>query len=436
MEEDTKSIKDMLVDMNKCLQCDVSQVAKGKIKLNLPKFSVNSLLNLIMTVKEILQKEPTIIELQSPVSVVGDLHGHFLDLVRILQGFGLPIARQYLFLGDFVDRGEFSIETVIYVYLLKVNFPEKVFLIRGNHEFEYICSSSGFLNEITEFYGDRQLFYAFIDSFSVFPMAAVIDDTMLAVHGGIGPNLNELSQIKNMQRPITEFGDDVLDSLLWSDPSTEISGFETSKRGSGYLFGYDSLKKFLDSNGLTKLIRGHECVHDGVFEMFNGMLVTVFSASNYCGSVGNKAAVYTIKDKKNFDVKRFQPLPYFKRTSALYPGSMSARLDPDEDEELLELRRKRRQNLETSSLNNIPHRPPRPPPKPVPQANIKKVEGSSANRKTRSELAQLSQRAHQQQQQQQKAVAAHVKRAANDSKLMIQKRQPRRMIISPVRPHK
>ena len=218
--DNTQIFREMLVEMNKCLQCDVMQVANGNMELKLPKFQISYLLNLIFEVKNIFQSEPILLTISSPIVVIGDLHGHFLDLIRILQIYGLPITKQLLFLGDFVDRGEFSIETIVYIYLLKYHFPDNVKIIRGNHEFEYICSTSGFLNEINGFYGEPQLFYAFMESFSYFPIAAVIDNSILAVHGGIGPSLETVDQIKELERPLVEFGDDLLDSLLWSDPSS------------------------------------------------------------------------------------------------------------------------------------------------------------------------------------------------------------------------
>lgn len=388
--ESERIFREMLLEMNKCLQCDVMQVANGNLDIHLPKFPINNLLSLIFEVKKIFQNEPMVLDVSSPIVVIGDLHGHFLDLVRILQIYGLPIKKQILFLGDFVDRGEFSIETIVYIYLLKYHFPDNVKIIRGNHEFENICSSSGFLNEIKCFYADPELFYAFMESFSFFPIAAVIDNAILAVHGGIGPSLSTIDQIKELQRPLVDFGDELVDNLLWSDPASsinslgintldsvntkpdgspkasessslpgilppldgsdfpvspplskvpspfsdannassptpndgeQIEGFLPSKRGSGHLFGKNVLKAFLDANHLTKLIRGHECVQDGTLEAFDGLIITVFSASNYCGTVGNKAAALTIKDRNTFVVKRFPPIPYFHRADAMFPTS-------------------------------------------------------------------------------------------------------------------
>lgn len=389
---------DMFSEMNKCLQVDVLQVANDQVDLHLPKFSIDLLLKLLSAVKEIFRKEPIVLNVNSPITVIGDLHGHFLDLIRILQANGLPVKKQLLFLGDFVDRGEFSIETVIYIYLLKFHYPDNVKIIRGNHEFEYICSASGFSTEIQNFYGSLQFFYAFMESFSYFPLAAVIDDSILAVHGGIGPTFNSVEQIRAMKRPIVEFGDPNLDSILWSDPvssanaaslqidddqvpiqlteksenglsnlppsptpggsspflngirpdspktkrnydsieylhdkPTLIDGFIPSKRGSGYIFGKDVLQTFLERNRFTKLIRGHECVQDGILEAFDGLIVTVFSASNYCGTVGNKAATLTIKDRNNFAVKRFAPIPYFRRDKAVFPDSPPKNIPPRSD---------------------------------------------------------------------------------------------------------
>jgi len=263
--------------------------------------------------EKIFSSEPSCLKLTSPFVIVGDIHGHLFDLVRIIQDFGLPPKKKYLFLGDLVDRGEFSIEVLLIVLIMKVLWPKNVYLIRGNHEFLALCSQGGFLQQILETYGDEELFCSFTKVFEVIPLAATLDDTTICLHGGIGPSLRSISQLSSIKRPIAQFGDDFIDSILWSDPSTEVSYFQRSQRGTGYLFGASAIDEFLKSANINRIIRAHECVMDGVQTMFNSTLYTVFSASNYCGLVPNRSGVIDVKYPGSFEIKSYSPLQYIKR---------------------------------------------------------------------------------------------------------------------------
>jgi protein phosphatase len=295
------------------MQCDVLQVASRQVALQLPTYQSDTLISMCQDLREIFLKEPSMVELSSPLVIVGDLHGQILDLYRIIKACGTPPSTKYLFLGDFVDRGDFSVDVVTLVFVMKILYPQAVHIIRGNHEFSTVCSTGGFQSESEDLFRTPMVFYAFLHAFEAIPFAALIDRSALAVHGGIGPDVKEISQLRKIERPVADFDDSFLDSLVWSDPCDEIENFEKSHRGTGYLFGPTALKAFLDKNALKVLIRGHECVEDGYSIQFDGKLITIFSASNYCGNVGNKAAIIMRKASGEQDYRQFAPLPWITR---------------------------------------------------------------------------------------------------------------------------
>jgi protein phosphatase len=319
--------KEMLSQYLQSMQCDVSHVASGQMQLSLPTFEVPQVVNLCTEIREIFARESLMLDLTGPVTVVGDLHGHILDLYRVLQSHGLPNSTKYLFLGDFVDRGDFSFELVTLVFLLKVLFRDMVFIIRGNHEFEDVCATGGFGQELNQLFRDTIVFYSFINAFSMIPIACLIERNVLAVHGGIGPDLTSIQDLRAIPRPISAFDDSVLDTVLWSDPCEDIDFYERSQRGTGYLFGPSAFRAFVESNSLRAVVRGHECVAEGCREQFSGRLFTVFSASNYCGSSGNKAGVLVVRRNFETEVHTYPPLPRLPRSAALFPGARKPEAD-------------------------------------------------------------------------------------------------------------
>ncbi|OHT09061.1 Ser/Thr protein phosphatase [Tritrichomonas foetus] len=289
--------------------------ATQKKPLSLPTFSISDLSSLCDYVRALLGSSPIVQYIESPVIIVGDLHGHILDLFRILRIHGLPDKTRYLFLGDIVDRGEFSIETVTLIFALKALFTNNVYIIRGNHEFDVMCSRCGFQKEILQTYKSIELFHSFIEAFNYMPLLAVVNDSIVCVHGGIGPDMFSVNQVNCYERPIEEFTDPTLSALLWSDPHKDAEEFKESTRGCGHFFGEAPLTEFLDLNSKKLMVRAHECVQDGCEFMFNEKIVTVFSASNYCGLVMNQAAVLIIPKGRTekCQVASYPPLQYLKR---------------------------------------------------------------------------------------------------------------------------
>lgn len=299
------------------INVDVSDYESGLQTLILPVVPESIFRKLIDKVSLCFQRENSLLKLNMDIIVIGDLHGHILDLFRILKKFGPPPQRNYLFLGDIIDRGEFSIETLVLIYVMKVLYPHKVYIIRGNHEFKDLCTHCGFTNELRDTYNSINLENDLMDSFDHIPLAAVVNNKTLCVHGGIGPELTNIQQIAQMNRPIRTFNDEFTESLVWSDPSQNNEGFVPSSRGSGYFYGEDVLKKFLSENNIDVLVRGHECIDSGVLTLFDKKLVTVFSASNYCGVTPNNSGVLTLYqyfDRKEATI--FAPLKYLYRSRA------------------------------------------------------------------------------------------------------------------------
>ena len=293
---------------------NIEDTAMQKEPLNLPLFNAEDVIALCKESQSVFSAEDVCLNLGGPIIVVGDLHGHLLDLLRILQFFGPPEKHKMLFLGDIVDRGEFSLETITLVLALKVKYRDMVYIIRGNHEFDFLCQRCGFAEEVKGVYGPHnEVYNAFLGAFSFMPITAMICGKLLCVHGGIGPSWFSMRQATKIERPIDDFGDDFVDAMLWSDPNPMVEFFEPSTRGTGFLFGEVALNEFMESNSIEMIIRAHECVNTGCRFTFEKKLMTLFSASNYCGLVSNNAAALAVDQEGNWDVKQFVPLQYLKR---------------------------------------------------------------------------------------------------------------------------
>lgn len=285
----------------------------------LPQVPLQFVKTLIREVTAVFKNESSLLRVKAPVVIIGDLHGHILDLFRILKQCGSPEAKRFVFLGDIVDRGEFSVECIILVYIMKVVWPTNVSIIRGNHEFSYLCGQCGFLEQLLTVYGEPSLFNYFCSSFSYIPIGALVNNSSLCLHAGLSPSFQLLSQIKNTQRPLENWDEDYLDGIFLSDPDDTgfVPEFNVSQRGTGYVYGNESTQRFLRKNGLKYIIRGHECVKDGLRVSFNSVL-TVFSASNYCGVSGNDGAYIVMKADDSYDIKPLPSLDYLLRNYVIF----------------------------------------------------------------------------------------------------------------------
>lgn len=319
--DDQRQRFEMILDVYKYIisQASPEKYAHKRPRLRLPVVPSDTIRELVRTAKNLFAAEPNTLKVSLPVTVIGDLHGHILDLFRILGELGFPPDRKYLFLGDFIDRGDFSTETITIILLLKVLYPEHVFLIRGNHEFAEACvDHSSFFSELYSLYTSDSLKSEFFEMFSFMPLAANVEDYALAVHGGIGPSLFLATHLNSLRRPLEKFEPKLLEELLWSDPSNEVPDLGPSTRGLGCVFGVNTAKSFLSRNDFSILVRGHQCVNEGVSLSLDCRVITVFSASNYCGDCCNNAGALVLLPGPTYEKCIFEPLPYLHRYGATY----------------------------------------------------------------------------------------------------------------------
>ncbi|KAG4185867.1 hypothetical protein ERO13_A08G007100v2 [Gossypium hirsutum] len=282
----------------------------------------NEIADLCESAERIFAAEPTVLQLKAPIKIFGDLHGQFGDLMRLFDEYGSPSTAgdiayiDYLFLGDYVDRGQHSLETITLLLALKIEYPNNVHLIRGNHEAADINALFGFRIECIERMGERDGIWAWhrINRlFNWLPLAALIEKKIICMHGGIGRSINHVEQIENLQRPITmEAGSIVLMDLLWSDPTENdsVEGLRPNARGPGLVtFGPDRVMEFCNNNDLQLIVRAHECVMDGFERFAQGHLITLFSATNYCGTANNAGAILVLGRDLVVVPKLIHPLP-------------------------------------------------------------------------------------------------------------------------------
>ncbi|KAK6440910.1 Palmitoyl-protein thioesterase 1 [Oleoguttula sp. CCFEE 5521] len=271
---------------------------------------------IILKVKDIVYNEPTMVEthIQSgkKLTVCGDTHGQYFDLLEIFRLNGYPSATHgYLFNGDFVDRGSWSSEIALLLYAYKWMYPASFFLNRGNHETDDMNRMYGFEGECKHKYNER-VFKIFSESFSALPLATLIGDKYLTLHGGLFSDdkitLDDIRKLnRHNQRQPGQSG--LMMEMLWTDPQPQ-PGRGPSKRGVGLQFGPDVTKRFCEANNLKAIIRSHEVRMDGYEVEHNGHCITVFSAPRYCDSTENKGAYINFDEKYEPEYHQFDAVPH------------------------------------------------------------------------------------------------------------------------------
>jgi serine/threonine-protein phosphatase 2B catalytic subunit len=247
-------------------------------------------------------REPNLVRLDDPVTLVGDIHGQFYDLLKLLEIGGSPDRTKFIFLGDYVDRGSYSIEVVLLLYAIKVCYPDTVILLRGNHECRQMTTFFNFRNECMVKY-DIEVYDCFMESFDCMPLAAILNNKFLIVHGGISPELKTLDDLDRITRFVEPPRTGIYCDLLWSDPvdsenGAAVDAYRSNEvRGCSYFYGLAAVSTFLRKNSLLSVIRAHEAQLDGYkMHRWNGTLefpvvITLFSAPNYCDIYNNKGAI-------------------------------------------------------------------------------------------------------------------------------------------------
>ncbi|KAL5476681.1 CNA1 [Sanghuangporus weigelae] len=273
---------------------------------------------------ELLRAEPNLLEVDAPITVCGDIHGQYYDLMKLFEVGGSPADTRYLFLGDYVDRGYFSIECVLYLWSLKIWYPDTLFLLRGNHECLHLTDYFTFKLECKHKYSER-IYDACMESFCALPLAAIMNKQFLCIHGGLSPELNTLDDLRRIDRFREPPTTGLMCDILWSDPAEDFGQEKTAEsfvhnhvRGCSFFFTYQAACQFLERNNLLSIIRAHEA-QDAGYRMYRKTkttgfpsVMTIFSAPNYLDVYNNKAAV--LKYESNvMNIRQFNctPHPYW-----------------------------------------------------------------------------------------------------------------------------
>ncbi|CAG8515099.1 649_t:CDS:10 [Ambispora gerdemannii] len=257
---------------------------------------------IILAVREHMLKLPSLVDITIPedstLTVCGDVHGQYYDLLNIFKINGLPSEKNiYLFNGDFVDRGSFSVEIILTLFAYQWLYPNSLYLTRGNHETDDMNKVYGFEGEAKSKYSDV-MFNLFAETFATLPLAHLINRKILVTHGGLfsrdNVTLDEIRQINRFKRKPESTG--LMCELLWSDPQ-KSPGRSVSKRGVGIQFGPD-------------VTENHEVKENGYVIEHDGKCITVFSAPNYCDTIGNKGALIRISPDLQLTYTTFEAVPH------------------------------------------------------------------------------------------------------------------------------
>ncbi|AIN98997.1 serine/threonine protein phosphatase, putative [Leishmania panamensis] len=259
-------------------------------------------------VKEVLEKENNVHAVRAPVTVCGDVHGQFHDLLELFKIGGLPPDTNYLFMGDYVDRGYYSVETVTLLLLYKLRYPQRLHLLRGNHESRQITQVYGFYDECIRKYGSANVWTIFTDLFDYLPLTALVENDIFCLHGGLSPTVDTFSHIRNLDRVQEVPHEGPMCDLLWSDPD-DRDGWGISPRGAGFTFGQGVTEGFCHNNKIKTIARAHQLVMDGYSWTHQDQLVTIFSAPNYCYRCGNLAGLLELDEHMNKCFFQFDPAP-------------------------------------------------------------------------------------------------------------------------------
>ncbi|KAH7515828.1 hypothetical protein FEM48_Zijuj10G0067700 [Ziziphus jujuba var. spinosa] len=305
--------------------------------------------------RAILVEEWNVQPVKCPVTVCGDIHGQFYDLIELFRIGGNAPDTNYLFMGDYVDRGYYSVETVTLLVALKVRYRDRITILRGNHESRQITQLMdlkvalaidvrerdlinvhnplyakhlmvlnfdgefmqpfmgeflryGFYDECLRKYGNANVWKYFTDLFDYLPLTALIESQIFCLHGGLSPSLDTLDNIRALDRIQEVPHEGPMCDLLWSDPDDRC-GWGISPRGAGYTFGQDIAAQFNHTNGLSLISRAHQLVMEGYNWCQEKNVVTVFSAPNYCYRCGNMAAILEIGENMDQNFLQFDPAP-------------------------------------------------------------------------------------------------------------------------------
>ena len=287
-----------LLTFNKQMELLYIQKPSEKNKPFRFNISSNVIIKLCDLVKPILYGEPNTLNITAPINIFGDIHGQVSDMIHFLEMTGLPPNHKFLFMGDYVDRGNNSIEVCALLFSLKIMYPQHIYILRGNHECPEVNSMYGFLNECEMRFGEegKNVFNKINDVLCVLPLCAIINQKIFCVHGGISPHLKKITDINKINRFMKIPDSGLLCDLMWSDPNNSNDTWGINSRGISCTYNSNAVETFLNNNNLQLVCRAHQLVSEGYKFSHNNKLITVFSAPNYCGNCGNDGAVMKITE--------------------------------------------------------------------------------------------------------------------------------------------
>lgn len=268
--------------------------------------SMEQLEDLLKKSTEILMEESNVVRVPTPVTIIGDIHGQFYDMMEMFEVTGQPPDTNLLFLGDYVDRGYDSIECLCYILALKVRYKKRITMLRGNHESCDINRIYGFYDECMKKYNTEKVWKLFTGVFQCLPLSAIVDNKIFCLHGGLSPNIKTIDNLAALRRFSDVPHEGPMCDLLWSDPDDNIQGFHPSPRSAGYVFGPNITEEFLYKNKLTMIARAHQLTKTGFVKAHKNSVVTVFSAPNYCYRCGNLGAVMEVDENDNVSYITFE----------------------------------------------------------------------------------------------------------------------------------
>uniref|UniRef100_A0A2C9K2E0 Serine/threonine-protein phosphatase n=1 Tax=Biomphalaria glabrata TaxID=6526 RepID=A0A2C9K2E0_BIOGL len=289
---------------------------------------------LLDAVRPILLAQPVLLDLQAPVTICGDIHGQYYDLLQLFDIGGFPPETNYLFLGDYVDRGRNSLEVICLLFAYKVKYAENFFLLRGNHESASVNQYYGFLQECKRRLS-LSLFKKFNEVFNCLPLAAVVEEKIFCCHGGLSPELRTLSQIRKIHRPLDVPDEGLVQDLLWADPHPDpaAKGWHfNDMRCTSFMFGVDTVEEFLNANDLQLICRAHDVRQEGYDFFGRRQLVTIFSAPNYSYQ-DNCGAIMTVSEDLECAFKILKPIsrkPKYRYEGGLRSKSQTNEVSPEE----------------------------------------------------------------------------------------------------------
>jgi len=254
--------------------------------------------------EEIFKEEKLLLELKiddskSEAWVIGDIHGDLGTLQRMIEIIDEKKPKFVIFLGDIVDRGKKQLECLILVLALKIRYPNRYYLLKGNHETLEMNKAYGFFQEFKSRFNDQKRFDEVLTVYNVLPFCSLINKCILCLHGGIPEDIAILRKLKGLKpRDSVSAFKNITKSLvqiIWNDPKSNLNGFSESFRGSGIkFFGEDVFNDFMKEYNLKYLIRGHEVFPEGYRWFFDKRLLSVFSSANYGGKFSSNSASYAV----------------------------------------------------------------------------------------------------------------------------------------------